>query len=98
MITKINILIMNTATQKYIIDTINNTITKNGTTKKILPEIINDIIRMISVWDREYYSNKVIDGEEFYIEIVSDKITTIHGKGSYPSNYADFKTLLGALW
>ncbi len=99
MITKIRILITDNAYQKkYIIDLKKNTFTKNDVTKQIVPDKISDIIKMINTWNQEYKSNNVIDGEEFYIEVITDKnTTTLHGKGSYPSNYADFKTLLDEL-
>ncbi len=99
MITKIRVLIIDNAYQKeYIIDPKGNTLTKNDVIKQINPETINDIIKMISAWKQEYKSDKIIDGEEFYIEVITDRnTTTLHGKGSYPNNYADFKSLLGEL-
>jgi len=99
MITKIRVLIIdNTYQKEYIIDPQNNTISTKDIIKQIDPETINNIIRMISTWKEEYKSDSIIDGEEFYIEIITDiDTTTLHGKGSYPSNYANFKTLIGAL-
>ncbi len=99
MITKIKILVIDNAYQKeYIIDPKENTFSKNGIIKKITREKIGNIIKMISTWNQEYKSDRIIDGEEFYIEVTTDKdTTTLHGKGSYPSNYANFKTLIGEL-
>ena len=55
-------------------------------------EKIINLIRIIRNWQQKYESSNVIDGEEFLIKIVCLKEAyVIHGKGSYPKNYLEFK-------
>ena len=59
-------------------------------------KFVGDISAIIFNWKDSYYNNKVLDGEEFRIKIITDnnKERIIIGKNSFPSNYGDFKKIV----
>ena len=53
---------------------------------------------MIVLWKYDYGRDNEFDSEEFIIELTTDNENIIYkGKGNYPENYDDFKSLLGEL-
>lgn len=59
-------------------------------------EKIKNILRIIRTWKTSYYSNKILDGEEYMINIVTkDSNTFYQGKGVFPKNYLKLKQIVG---
>lgn len=83
---------------KYIIDCKKLELNYNESIKKIKEEDIFQILNFIYNWEDEYKSNFIIDGEEFFIEVISKEgIKKYHGKGDYPENYYLLKEFLEEL-
>lgn len=62
-------------------------------------EIIDNIIKIISLWNTEYGTKQGIDLEEFQITIATtNKIDKIHGKGIYPNNYKQLLDIIGNIY
>jgi len=82
-----------------IIDLNSKAITINNKSFLISEYEIDNLFRIIRLWNKEYINNQIIDSEEFNIKIYSnDKIDTIKGKGNYPNNYNEFKNWLGEVY
>ena len=56
--------------------------------KEISKEEINNLLRIIRLWKKEYGTGNGLDLEEFYINVDGD---VMHGKGVFPSNYHELK-------
>lgn len=68
-------------------------------TKDISDEKIEDLIRIIRTWNKEYFNSKLMDGEKFEITIYSDgKEDTIRGIIGLPNNYEEFSKYIRSLY
>ena len=78
------------------IDYYNKKVTINNQSYNVKLGYLNYIIHTLTYWKNEYGTKKGIDIEEFTIKVYDSnkKITTFHGKGVYPSNYQEFKTII----
>lgn len=57
---------------------------------------IENILKLLTTWKYEYGCMPIIDAEEFNVIVYSnDGKTTYHGKGIYPYNYSEFKSIIG---
>ena len=57
---------------------------------------INNIIRVIRYWPLKSFSNHILDGEAYWVKIVTNNETTEYiGQGKYPKGYITFKNLIG---
>jgi len=60
---------------------------------------INNLFKIIRLWNNKYVDNNIIDSEEFKINIYSsDGIEVIYGKGKYPNNYNELKDWVGGMY
>lgn len=74
----------------------NNLVVNN---KKISENLIQELIRTICLWKKEYGFSSKIDAEEFKVIIKTlNKVDIFHGKGIYPSNYKYFKKIIGEIY
>lgn len=91
-INDIEIYINNIGIEKYIkIFPKERKILIGSITKDISEEKINELLRIIRLWNNTY-DNKLIDGEEFTIKIVyKDNVEKISGKGLCEKNYKSFR-------
>lgn len=81
------------------IDIKNNIIRINNLEKDITNEKIDDLLRIIRRWKKEYHNSKIIDAESFYIKIDTDEgIDIINGKGEYPENYILLKDWISDIY
>lgn len=54
---------------------------------------------ILYTFKNEYGTSGQIDAEEFTIKVYSQGVEDIyHGKGVFPANYAEFKSLLGDIY
>lgn len=82
-----------------LIDVKKNSMIINEKYKDISKEEIEELFRIIRLWDNEYLGSKLIDSEKFTIKIVSNNnIDKIVGNGNYPDNYNVFKKWVGGLY
>ena len=80
------------------LNNLNINIDNNNKEIKFNYEIISKLINMIVLWKYDYGRDNEFDSEEFIIELITDNENIIYkGKGNYPENYDDFKSLLGEL-
>ena len=56
--------------------------------KIVSKEEINNLLRIIRLWKKEYGTSDGLDLEEFYINVDGD---VMHGKGVFPNNYHELK-------
>ena len=78
------------------LDIINYKIKIDDKEKNIEKEWIDDLLRIIRTWKKEYSSSKMLDAESFLIRINSiDGTDIIKGKGDYPENYMTLKKWIG---
>ena len=56
--------------------------------KIISKEEIDNLLRIIRLWKKEYGTLDRLDAEEFYINVDGD---VVHGKGVFPNNYNELK-------
>ena len=71
---------------------------KDNKEYKVTDEFLDEIIRTIRTWKKEYGNDNLIDSEEFKIIIgIPGEDDVIHGKGVFPENYAHLKELIGDL-
>ena len=62
-------------------------------------EKIKELIRIIRLWDNEYYNSSYFDGNNFEIVIYfDDKKETIKGTRSTPQNYEDFSNMIRSIY
>ena len=67
--------------------------------KKIERDLIDELVRIIRNWDREYHKSNIIDSERFLIKITTNNgVDIIKGSGIYPDNYNAFKELVGKIY
>lgn len=98
MIKTIEILVTEGILNKYnlLIIPIQNICFLNEKKYSISKEKINNIIKIISLWSKEYGTKSGIDLQEFQITITtSQEIDKIHGKGIYPNNYKQLLDIIG---
>ena len=81
------------------IDVKNNLVRFLNKEKKIERDLIDELIRTIRNWDKEYHKSNIIDSERFLIKITTNNgVDTIKGSGVYPDNYNTFKELVGKIY
>lgn len=99
MVTNVNILFdYNTSQKSYSIDVEKQIVCIDGNLKKIEKEKIDEILSIFIYWKDPKEKNSILDAEEYFIEIISDKgIERFNGRGVYPKEYAGLKKMLGEL-
>lgn len=95
----INNIIITINDQIILIDYHNDTITINNIVKNITKADVDNLLRIIRLWDNKYINDSIIDGEQFKIEINTNIGTdVIEGKGAYPSNYSSLKAWINDIY
>ena len=76
----------------YSIDVLNEILEYNGIKKKIIRERVDKFLTIILNWNNSYIDLRVVDGEEYLIELWEENSKYIYkNNGGYPSNYLEFK-------
>ena len=66
---------------------------------KIDSQLIEKLIRIISVWDNEYYDSSYMDGNIFEVVVYSNNKKTIkRGIRGIPKNYEAFSSLVRGMY
>lgn len=56
---------------------------------------IENILRIIRTWPKRLYSNHVLDGEDYTINVVEKYSNTLYqGQGTFPKNYFKLKQII----
>lgn len=77
--------------KNLLIDCKKNRIVINNRIDFISQEKIDELLRIIRLWEN-HYSGDLIDGDSFFIKInMENGYDIINGHGGYPENYLSFK-------
>lgn len=77
--------------KEFIIYPKENKLQKLNKMLDITKEEIEELIRIIRVWDNEYIDNSYTDGINFCVKVHYDgKVDIMKGRRAVPDNYEDF--------
>lgn len=77
--------------KEFIIYPKENKLQKLNKTLDITKEEIEELIRIIRVWDNEYMDNSYNDGISFCVKVYYDgKVDIMKGRRAVPENYEEF--------
>ncbi len=75
-----------------------NVVIINNKEYNIETKTIEDLIKIISIWDHEYYDSSYMDGNTFEVVVYSNEKDIFRGIRGVPRNYDSFSKLVWSIY